>query len=32
VKFVIEEGYERVNELIEWGAQFDKKKKKIGFG
>ncbi|MDC3276491.1 L-aspartate oxidase [Flavobacteriaceae bacterium] len=29
VKFVIEEGYERVNELIEWGAQFDKKRKKL---
>jgi L-aspartate oxidase len=29
VKFVIEEGNQRVNELIEWGAQFDKKRKKL---
>ncbi|MAC92560.1 MAG: L-aspartate oxidase [Flavobacteriaceae bacterium] len=29
VKFVIEEGHQRVNELIEWGAQFDKKRKQL---
>jgi len=29
VKFVIEEGHERVTELMNWGAQFDKKEKKL---
>lgn len=29
VKFVIEEGYDRVRELIAWGAQFDKKRKQF---
>ena len=29
VKFVVQEGYERLNELIRWGAQFDKKKQKL---
>jgi len=29
VKFVIEEGHDRVNQLIEWGAQFDKKRKQF---
>ena len=27
VRFVVEEGHERLNELIEWGAQFDTKSK-----
>ena len=29
VKFVIEEGNERLTELMNWGAQFDKKEKKL---
>ena len=29
VKFVIEEGHERLTELMNWGAQFDKKEKKF---
>ena len=29
VKFVIEEGHDRVQELIKWGAQFDKTKEKL---
>lgn len=29
VKFVIEEGYDRVRELMAWGAQFDKKRKQL---
>ena len=29
VKFVIKEGHARVNELITWGAQFDKNRKKL---
>jgi L-aspartate oxidase len=29
VKFVIEEGHDRVKELINWGAQFDRNKKQL---
>ncbi|MGA0273439.1 MAG: L-aspartate oxidase [Flavobacteriaceae bacterium] len=29
VKFVIEEGHDRVQELMKWGAQFDKTKEKL---
>jgi len=29
VKFVIEEGHERLTELMNWGAQFDKKETKL---
>lgn len=30
VRFVVEEGHERLNELIEWGAQFDTKSNSNG--
>ena len=29
VKFVVEEGYERLDELIKWGTEFDKKKEEL---
>ena len=32
VKFVIEEGNERLDELINWGTEFDKKKEKLDLG